>query len=210
LGLLRPHPVRLRDAGSGQEDAAALGKGALPVVVAEPSCLAAFRDELPGLLPDDSGAAALSRLARSAAEHLAETALSVLGAGPGPGAGQKAVVHPHCHQRAVIGTAADQAVLEALGYEVQVLDAGCCGLAGSFGFDAHHEPLSHQIGAELWLPKVRASLGASSQLVMDGFSCRSQLAHLDPSLASRTVGLPSLLAQNLAQRTGHPGANGAT
>lgn len=169
----------------------------VPVVVPEPSCLAAFRDELPNLLANHSGAAALARLARGPAEHVVETGLAVQGAGPGPGRGQKAVVHPHCHQRAIIGTAPDKAVLEALGYEVEVLDAGCCGLAGSFGFDAHHEPFSHKIGSELWLPKVRASLRPGSNLVMDGFSCRAQLGHLSPELASRTVGLPSLLAQNL-------------
>ena len=62
-----------------------------------------------------------------------------------------------------MGTSADQAVLRAAGFAVDVLDAGCCGLAGSFGFDAHHEALSRQIGEDLWLPKVRAALSAGTR-----------------------------------------------
>ena len=99
----------------------------------------------------------------------------------------RAVVHAHCHQRAVVGTDADQAVLAALGYQVELLDAGCCGLAGSFGFNARHEPVSRTIGEDLWLPKVRAALGDGddppAQLVVDGFSCHTQLEHLGPELA---------------------------
>ena len=132
----------------------------VPVVVPEPSCLAAFRDELPGLLADDPRSAQLASLARSPAEHLVangHTARLAAG-GPRTDAG-RAVVQAHCHQRAVVGTDADQAVLAALGYEVEVLDAGCCGLAGSFGFNARHEPVSRTIGEDLWLPKVRAALG---------------------------------------------------
>ena len=141
----------------------------IPVVVPEPSCLAAFRDELPALLPGNPRAARLASLARSPAEHLVSSGLAgqlsaaahpAENGGPGnggpgnggpgnggPGTG-RVVLHPHCHQRAVIGTSADQAVLRAAGYTVDVLDAGCCGLAGSFGFDAGHEAVSRQIGED--------------------------------------------------------------
>ncbi|MCL6091333.1 MAG: FAD-binding oxidoreductase [Actinobacteria bacterium] len=128
----------------------------LSVVVAEPSCLAAFRDELPELLHDDPRAAALASSAKSPAEFILERGLlDRLKAEVPEGERRRAVLHPHCHQRAVIGTSADQAVLAALGYEVEVLDAGCCGLAGSFGFDARTEALSRKIGEEFWLPKLR-------------------------------------------------------
>ena len=84
---------------------------------------------------------------------------------------------------------------------VEVLDAGCCGLAGSFGFDADHETVSRKIGEDLWLPKLRAALAAGagaagapaekaaaageSYLVVDGFSCHTQLEHLGPDLLAR-------------------------
>jgi Fe-S oxidoreductase len=96
-----------------------------------------------------------------------------------------------------VGTAAEEAVLGALGYSVEVLDGGCCGLAGSFGFDARHEALSRHIGEQLWLPKVRSALegpACGGQLVVDGFSCRSQLCHLAPQLEASLVTLPQLVA----------------
>ena len=170
----------------------------VPVVVAEPSCLAAFRDELPHLLADDPRSAKLASLARSPAEHLVANGHTARLAADGPGTDVgRAVVHAHCHQRAVVGTDADQAVLAALGYEVEVLDAGCCGLAGSFGFDAHHEPVSRTIGEDLWLPKVRAALGNGdgrrAQLVVDGFSCHTQLEHLGPELLPQATTIPALV-----------------
>ncbi len=177
----------------------------IPVVVPEPSCLAAFRDELPALLPGNPRAARLASLARSPAEHLVKAGHLDRLAASAPGQGGRAVLHPHCHQRSVIGTAADQAVLRAMGFGVDVLDAGCCGLAGSFGFDARHEPVSRQIGADLWLPKVRAAMAGApspsspagnagpSYLVVDGFSCRAQLEHLGPDLVGRTTTLAALV-----------------
>jgi Fe-S oxidoreductase len=110
------------------------------------------------------------------------------------------VLHAHCHQRAAIGTDADQTVLTALGYDVELLDAGCCGLAGSFGFNARHEPVSRTIGEDLWLPKVRAALGDGDDrtLVMDGFSCHTQLEHLGPELLSRATTLPALVRRHQA------------
>jgi FAD/FMN-containing dehydrogenase/Fe-S oxidoreductase len=188
----------------------------VPVVVPEPSCLAAFRDELPALLPGEPRASALASLARSPAEYTLEKGLleRLPGAeSPEPGR-RRAVLHPHCHQRSVVGTDADQAVLAALGYEVEVLDAGCCGLAGSYGFDPRTEAISRKIGDELWLPKVRAALagkglgqgalaggdggrgapGEGAVLVCDGFSCRTQLEHLGPELVASVATLPGLLA----------------
>jgi FAD/FMN-containing dehydrogenase/Fe-S oxidoreductase len=174
-----------------------------PVVVPEPSCLVALRDELPSLLPEDPGARRLASLARSPAEHLVAAGhLDALRAAAARDRG-RALLHPHCHQRAVVGTAADLEVLQALGYEAKVLDGGCCGLAGSFGFDARHEGLSRKIGEELWLPKLRAALGqgasgAPAQLVVDGFSCRAQLSHLSPELSSQAATLASLVREHLA------------
>jgi FAD/FMN-containing dehydrogenase/Fe-S oxidoreductase len=180
----------------------------IPVVVPEPSCLAAFRDELPALLPGNPRAARLASLARSPAEHLVSSGLIDKFSSSAGRSGGRAVLHPHCHQRSVVGTSADQAVLRAAGFTVDILDAGCCGLAGSFGFDARHEAVSRTIGEDLWLPKVRASLAGPgggddrpgqdgsagrSYLVVDGFSCRSQVEHLGPDLLDRTTTLAALV-----------------
>jgi FAD/FMN-containing dehydrogenase/Fe-S oxidoreductase len=175
-------------------------RAGVPVIVPEPSCLASFRDELPALLPGDRRAARLASLARSPAEHIVAAGLLEHLEKATPRNAGRALLHPHCHQRSVIGTAADEAVLRALGYDVEVLDAGCCGLAGSFGFNARHEPVSRKIGEELWLPKLRSALGTNegdaSYLVIDGFSCRTQLEHLGPELRPRVTTLPALLRRH--------------
>jgi FAD/FMN-containing dehydrogenase/Fe-S oxidoreductase len=179
--------------------------GDLPIVVPEPSCLAAFRDELPGLLPEDPRAAKLASLARSPAEHLLALGPAALGplvlepaateiAGPAP----RVVIHPHCHARAAKASDADRELLERLGYRVDVLDAGCCGLAGSFGFRAEHEALSRRIGEEQWLPELTALLGRrggedAADLVIDGFSCATQYTHLAHSDAPRPRTLAELI-----------------
>ena len=191
----------------------------IPVVVPEPSCLAAFRDELPALLSDDPRAARLASLARSPAEHLlASPALAAAIADPSArarrdrvpsearagrcgdppevrarpdGLPPRAVVHPHCHGRAVGTPRADRELLERLGFEPEILDAGCCGLAGSFGYRAEHEPLSRRIGDEHWLPRVRAAVGGddTAALVVDGFSCAMQLEQLSDLDSTTLVAL---------------------
>jgi FAD/FMN-containing dehydrogenase/Fe-S oxidoreductase len=161
----------------------------VPIVVIEPSCLAAFRDELPALLPNDPRASKLARLARSPAEHLLELhALDDALAATPLTPEMRAVIHPHCHALASGAAAADQRLLERMGIDVEVLDAGCCGLAGSFGFRADHEALSRRIGEESWLPKVRAARDRKT-LVMDGFSCVTQLGHLGGAPAATIVDL---------------------
>jgi Fe-S oxidoreductase len=191
----------------------------IPVVVPEPSCLSAFRDELPNVLADDPRATRLAELARSPTEHLLAAGgadrLGELARSPaehlpaaggadrlaerhtGQGAGRRLVIHPHCQGRAVRATDADAALARRLGFEVSVVDGGCCGLAGSFGFRAEHEAISRVIGLEQWLPAVEAAMGqeAGSTLVIDGFSCRTQLDHLGDRHA-RT--LASVLLEMLA------------
>lgn len=145
----------------------------LPVVVAEPSCLATFRDEFLQLLPEDWRATRLSRLSCSLSEHLVRTSWRYDGA---PLSGRLSV-HPHCHQRALSGSSADVSVLSQLGYEVETLDLGCCGLAGSFGFQKDHEAMSRAIAEDRFLPAIidRAREGV---VVMDGFSCQLQAREL--------------------------------
>ncbi len=165
----------------------------VPVVVPEPSCLAVFRDELPELLADDPRARQLAGLARSLSEHLV-----AIGWQPGDVAGGVAYVHPHCHLRAIGGLAADREVLARAGYAVEVLDTGCCGLAGSFGFRREHDGLSRQIAADRFLPLL-AGVPANAELIIDGFSCATQAAHL-----GRRPGrsLAEVLAERSSQRAG--------
>ena len=164
----------------------------IPVVVPEPSCLAAFRDELPKLLHTDPRAAKLAGLARSPAEHLLAT--NAVDRLPRPPEPTDVLVHPHCHARAIHADDPDREVLQRLGHRVQLADAGCCGLAGSFGFSAKHEPLSRTIGEQQWLPALSAATPQGGTLVIDGFSCATQYSHLAPDGSQRPVTLVDMLS----------------
>ena len=139
-----------------------------PIVGLEPSCVAVFKDELPKLMPDDVRA---MRLAAST-YHVAEF-LRRHGVQP-PQRDGRAILWGHCHQKATGGIDADREVLAAAGMDVAVVRGGCCGLAGSWGFEAGHYDVSVACGEHALLPAVR---GASSDttIVADGFSCRTQI-----------------------------------
>jgi FAD/FMN-containing dehydrogenase/Fe-S oxidoreductase len=145
----------------------------LPIIVPEPSCLASFRDELPRLLADDPRAALLAELSVSLAEHLATLGFVP----PRLATDTVAYLHPHCHQRAITGDQSERAVLEAAGYRVEVLDLGCCGLAGGFGFRTENAEISTSIANERFVPAISA-LSPDAVLILDGFSCATQAAHL--------------------------------
>jgi FAD/FMN-containing dehydrogenase/Fe-S oxidoreductase len=141
-----------------------------PVVGIEPSCVAVFRDELPAMLPDDENARRLAKQTFHLAEFLSERAN---GWSPPPLSG-KALLHGHCHHRATGGTSSEQRLLEGMGLEVEELQTTCCGMAGSWGFEADHYDLSRKIGEHSLLPKVR-SAAAEALIVADGFSCSTQI-----------------------------------
>ncbi len=144
-----------------------------PVVALEPSCGAAFRDELLNMFPGDEDAKRLSRqtftLGEFIAKHAADWQI--------PRLDGKALVHLHCHQKATSDTDCDKAVLDRVGIDYEVLDTGCCGLAGSFGYEAG-EPyeVSVKAGEQKLLPRAREA-AADVALITDGFSCRSQIEH---------------------------------
>src|SRR5207237_9992163 len=88
---------------------------------------------------------------------------------------RKALVHGHCHQKAVMGMDADQKLMDTLGLEYEVLDAGCCGMAGSFGFEKGDKyDVSVKAGERVLLPKVREA-SPETLIIADGFSCRTQI-----------------------------------
>jgi len=148
------------------------GRG-VPIVGAEPSCLLTLRDEYPALLPGDPRVAAVAEATRLPEELLAAAVAEgrlTLARG-----GARILFHGHCHQKAVTGTAATVALLRAVG-EVTEVDAGCCGMAGSFGFEAEHYDLSMRIGELRLFPAVRAE-PAGTLIAASGVSCRQQIAH---------------------------------
>jgi FAD/FMN-containing dehydrogenase/Fe-S oxidoreductase len=145
----------------------------MPIVGAEPSCLLTLRDEYPALLPGDPRVAAVAAATRLPEELLADA----VGGGRltlAPG-GRRIVFHGHCHQKAVTGTAATVALLRTIA-EVTEVDAGCCGMAGSFGFEAEHYDLSMRIGELRLFPALRAE-PADTIVAASGVSCRQQIAH---------------------------------
>ncbi|SEG95605.1 FAD/FMN-containing dehydrogenase [Actinacidiphila yanglinensis] len=142
-----------------------------PVVGLEPSCTAVFRADAPELMPDDED------VKRLAGQFLTFSELLLQRAPEGwqpPKLTRAATVQTHCHQHAVTKFDADRELMRRAGIDADVLDEGCCGLAGNFGFEAGHHELSMQIGEAGVLPAVRQT--APDALVLaDGFSCRTQI-----------------------------------
>jgi len=147
----------------------------VPIVGLEPSCLLTIRDEWVELLRTD----AAREVARSSF-LLEEFLLRERARGlelrfkPGP---RKALLHGHCHQKAMVGTAPTVAALAWAGYEVSEVDSGCCGMAGSFGFEKEHYDISVTLGNRRLAPAVQAA-AADTHVVAPGISCRQQIAHL--------------------------------
>jgi FAD/FMN-containing dehydrogenase/Fe-S oxidoreductase len=143
----------------------------IPVVGLEPSCLAVFRDELVNMLPGDADARRLKSQSFVLSEFLASRA-------PGwspPRLARKALVQPHCHHHAVMGFDAETSLLADMGLEVEMPDAGCCGMAGSFGYEAGERyRVSMAAGERKLLPAIRDA-APDTLIVADGFSCRGQI-----------------------------------
>ncbi len=150
-----------------------------PIVGCEPSCLFTLRDEHRSLLPDDPHVRDVGGRVRQVEELLSEAIddgrLEL--ADDSWLAGRKVLYHGHCHQKAEVGTAATVALLSRIpGVEVSEVDAGCCGMAGSFGFEAEHYEVSMQVGEDRLFPAVRAE-PADTVVAATGVSCRQQIQH---------------------------------
>ncbi|WP_395369885.1 FAD-binding and (Fe-S)-binding domain-containing protein [Streptomyces tubercidicus] len=143
-----------------------------PLVVLEPSCAAALRTDLPELLPDDPRAAQLANSVRTFAQALEELAPDW----QPPRIDRPIAGQTHCHQHAVLGDAPDRRLRERAGLTGS-LTGGCCGLAGNFGFERGHYDVSVACAEDQLLPAVRESTD-DTEILADGFSCRTQLDQL--------------------------------
>ncbi|MFE3432226.1 FAD-binding and (Fe-S)-binding domain-containing protein [Streptomyces sp. NPDC059171] len=168
-----------------------------PLVVLEPSCAATLRTDLPELLPDDPRAAALASAVRTFAQYLEEYAPDWTP----PRLDRPAAGQTHCHQHAVLGDAAERRLRERLGLTGE-LSGGCCGLAGNFGFEKGHWEVSVACAEERLLPAVRAA-EPGTELLADGFSCRTQL---DQLAGRRARHLAEVIAEALPESAPGGGA----
>jgi len=160
-----------------------------PLVVLEPSCCTVFRDELTGLFPELPLARKLKKQTLTLSEFLEGQDFAA------PTFKRKALVHGHCHQKAIMRMKDDESLMKKMGLEHEVLDSGCCGMAGSFGFEEDKYQTSVNIGERVLLPAVRRAQ-PSTFLIADGFSCREQIAQLTHREALHTAQLLSLAMHN--------------
>jgi len=147
----------------------------LPFIFLEPSCASVFKDELLELFPNDARAKKLSGQVWLLADWLTAQAPDWA---KGRLKGAKILVHGHCHHKAVFGgSRSEVALLKSAGATVEPIQAGCCGMAGPFGFEADKFEVSKTIANESLLPAVKAA-DSMTLIIADGFSCREQIAQL--------------------------------
>jgi Fe-S oxidoreductase len=140
----------------------------IAVVGLEPGCMSVFKDELLKFFPDDPRAKLLSSRSYLLGDFLHEQAYVP------PPLNCDILVHSHCHQKSLFGTKGDVALLSALGAKANYIDSGCCGMAGSFGFNPEHVEISKAVGELVLLPAIR-SANQETIILTNGFSCREQI-----------------------------------
>ncbi len=157
-----------------------------PIVGMEPSCLAVFKDELGKLLPHDDDAKRLTMNACHFGEFFERYDVPV------PHLEGDALLWGHCHHRATGGVEPEQDVLERMGLNVDSASGGCCGLAGSWGFERGKWTMSLDCGEQGYLPAVRDA-SPDTAVIANGFSCQTQLQHA-PDVDRRALHLGQLMA----------------
>jgi FAD/FMN-containing dehydrogenase/Fe-S oxidoreductase len=144
-----------------------------PVVFLEPGCASVFRDELPNLMAHSEDAIRLSKQTLLLSELLTRDGYRA------PALKRKALVHMHCHHKSLFKDHAEQELIRRMGLDAEVLDSGCCGMAGSFGYEERHYDISMKIGERVLLPRVR-SASHDTLIIANGFSCREQIQQGTP------------------------------
>ena len=153
-------------------------RAGVPVVGLEPSCITVFRDELRNLFPGDEDAKRLHRQSFMLSEFLHDHADNYCP----PQIRRKAIVHGHCHHKSLLHFNKETALLKKAGVDCNVLDSGCCGMAGSFGYEADHYDVGLACGERVLLPAVRKA-GHDELIITDGFSCREMIQQETPRRA---------------------------
>ena len=174
-----------------------------PIIGLEPSCAAIFRDELTEIFPQNQEAMRLSQQTFTLSEFFRKFAPDF----SNNKLTRKALFHGHCHHKAIMKIDADSELLEKLGLDFEVLDSGCCGMAGAFGFEKDHYDVSVACGERVLLPRVR-SVPRDTLIIADGFSCREQIQqttgreslHLAQVVQMAMNGEAKGLSENLAKR----------
>jgi FAD/FMN-containing dehydrogenase/Fe-S oxidoreductase len=168
-------------------------KRGIPIVGTEPSCILTLRDEYRDLLPNDGEMEAVAGQAYMFDEFLATLAADgTLGIEWKSSTGPTVLFHGHCHQKALIGIGPSMAMLKASGCRATESGAGCCGMAGSFGYEEEHYEISRKVGEERLFPTIRET-PMDVTLSVAGVSCRQQIEHF-------TSRRPKHLAEVLADR----------
>jgi FAD/FMN-containing dehydrogenase/Fe-S oxidoreductase len=161
----------------------------MPIVVLEPSCATVFRDELTNLLPNDPRAHQLKANTLLLSEFLVRHASHYT---PPRRVGTTFVVQGHCHHQAIMKMTDEMQLLAATGAKVELLDSGCCGMAGPFGFEQDKFAVSQALAERALLPAVRSAT-PQTVFVADGFSCREQISQNSPR---RGLHLAEVLARD--------------
>ena len=169
LGAARNYLTKVLDRMAAHIDAG------LPFIFLEPSCASVFKDELPELFPNHPRARKMREQVWLLADWLSEKAPDF---GAGRLNGAHILIHGHCHHKAVFGGPKKEiALLRQAGATVEAIEAGCCGMAGPFGFEADKFEVSKTIANQGLLPAIEAA-GPTTIVVADGFSCREQILQL--------------------------------
>lgn len=142
----------------------------IPVVGLEPSCVTVFRDELTNLIYGDEDAKRLQQQTFLLSEFLEQK----VGRYRPLQLHRKAVVHGHCHHKSTLKFEQEESVLKKMGLDYKILDSGCCGMAGAFGYEREHYEVGIQCGERVLLPAIR-NAPPDSLIIADGFSCREQI-----------------------------------
>lgn len=156
-------------------------RAGVPLVVLEPSCWAVFKDELVNLMPHDMDARRLHEQTYLFAEFFEHRGITL----PLRPNGEHALVHGHCHQKALKGMGAEDRLFSQIYSDHRILDSGCCGMAGAFGFAAEKYDVSVAVAESALLPELRSA--GRSAIVADGFSCREQIRQLTDRRAVHTA-----------------------
>jgi Fe-S oxidoreductase len=151
-------------------------KRGMKIVGLEPSCILTFRDELPALFPRVADVRAIADSTLMFDEFLTYHAPASMS----PQIRGHALVHGHCHRKALAGMTSEVSLLRrASDLKVEAPDAGCCGMAGAFGYGKDRFELSRSIGERVLLPAINASLPTTT-IIADGFACRAQIRQFCP------------------------------